>query len=100
VSRIQHANKGILAEGSDGRQFHTAMQPPASEPVVRKHRANVFEETDLQERLNSSGVGTVVMTGLVTHTCIKATCVGALDLGYEVVLVEDGHAISVSAQQS
>jgi nicotinamidase-related amidase len=33
-----------------------------------------------------------VLTGLITHSCVKATCKGALERGYEVVLVEDGHS--------
>ena len=27
-----------------------------------------------------------------THGCVKATCLGALDLGYQVSLVKDGHS--------
>jgi nicotinamidase-related amidase len=34
----------------------------------------------------------LVITGLVTHGCVKATCIGAKDLGYKVVLVRDGHS--------
>ena len=32
------------------------------------------------------------MTGLVTHGCVKATCEGALALGYAVMLAADGHS--------
>ena len=34
----------------------------------------------------------MVITGLVTHGCVKATCIGAKRQGYEVVLVKDGHS--------
>jgi nicotinamidase-related amidase len=34
----------------------------------------------------------VVVTGLVTHGCVKSSCIGAHELGYEVVLVADGHS--------
>ena len=34
----------------------------------------------------------MIVTGLVTHGCVKATCLGALELGYAVVLAEDGHS--------
>ena len=34
----------------------------------------------------------MVATGLVTHGCVKATCTGALDLGYRVILARDGHS--------
>jgi len=29
---------------------------------------------------------------LVAHGCVKSTTSGALDLGYKVILVEDGHS--------
>lgn len=34
----------------------------------------------------------VVITGLVTHCCVKATSLGAMEKGYQVVLVCDGHS--------
>jgi nicotinamidase-related amidase len=34
----------------------------------------------------------LVVTGLVTHGCVKATSFGAIDAGYQVVLVSDGHS--------
>jgi nicotinamidase-related amidase len=34
----------------------------------------------------------VILTGLVTHGCVKATCEGALALGYAAVLAADGHS--------
>jgi nicotinamidase-related amidase len=33
-----------------------------------------------------------VVTGLVTHGCVKSSCVGAQELGCKVVLVADGHS--------
>ncbi len=33
-----------------------------------------------------------MVTGLVTHGCVKATCQGALKRGYLVTLVSDGHS--------
>jgi nicotinamidase-related amidase len=46
----------------------------------------------LKEVLDSEGVEELVVTGLVTHGCVRATTLGALKLGYKVVLVEDGHS--------
>ena len=34
----------------------------------------------------------MIVTGLVTHGCVKATCLGALALGYAVTLAADGHS--------
>jgi nicotinamidase-related amidase len=37
-------------------------------------------------------VTTLIVTGLVTHGCVRATCIGAQELGYNVILVQDGHS--------
>ena len=34
----------------------------------------------------------MVITGLVTHGCVRATSLGAIKLGYDVILVSDGHS--------
>ena len=31
-------------------------------------------------------------TGLVTHGCVKSTCLGAIEAGYQVTLVSDAHS--------
>jgi len=89
---IQHANKSTLVKGSDAWQLHPEIQPLDTESVIHKRHGNAFEETDLQERLSLRGVGNLVIAGLVTHGCVKATCAGALEQGYGVILVEDGHS--------
>ena len=89
---IQHANKSTLVKGSDAWQLHPKIQPLDTESVIHKSLGNALEETELQERLESRGVTNLVITGLVTNGCIKATSAGALEQGYNVILVEDGHS--------
>ena len=89
---IQHSSSKILEKGSDGWQLHPRVQPLADEPIIHKLHGNAFEDTTLQEELTKRKVSSVVVTGLVTHGCVKATCLGALDLGYQLVLVSDAHS--------
>jgi nicotinamidase-related amidase len=89
---IQHANEGTLVEGSAAWQLHPRIQPLPPEPVVHKRYGNAFEETVLPQELASRRVGTLVITGLVTHGCVRATSLGALELSYRVILVSDGHS--------
>lgn len=89
---IQHAADSYLKYGSDGWQLHPLIQPIAGEPIIHKRHGNSFEDTDLQEELSKRGVKRVVVTGLVTHGCVKATCLGALKEGYKVVLVSNAHS--------
>ncbi len=89
---IQHAADSYLIFGSDGWQLHSQMQPIAGEPIIHKRHGNSFEDTELQAELSKRGVSRVVVTGLVTHGCVKATCLGALKEEYKVVLVSDAHS--------
>ena len=89
---IQHSSDKILKKGSAGWQLRPEIQPLAEEVIVHKLHGNAFEETNLREELEKRNVSVVVVTGLVTHGCVKATCLGAMEEGYKVVLVSDGHS--------
>lgn len=43
----------------------------------------------LHERLQSAGVSTLLVTGAETEVCVLATVLGAIDLGYRVIIVAD-----------
>jgi nicotinamidase-related amidase len=59
---------------------------------LSKQKSNSFEGTDLDERLKAKGVDSLVITGLVTHGCVKNGCLGAKELGYGVILAQDAHS--------
>lgn len=92
VIYIQHADDMELVEGTPGWQLHPALVPAAGDLHLYKHLDNAFEETNLQELLKTRSVNRLVVSGLLTHACVKATCRGARQLGYRVILVEDGHS--------
>ena len=89
---IQHSNENSLAYGSRDWQLHPEIQPQAGEMLIHKRLGNAFEKTDLHPVLQSLGVQTVVVSGLVTHGCVRATAIGGLELGYRVILVSDAHS--------
>ena len=89
---IQHSSPKTLEKGSDAWKLHSEIQPLADEVIIHKLHGNAFEGTNLREELEIRNVSVLVTTGLVTHGCIKATCLGAMDEGYKVVLVSDGHS--------
>lgn len=89
---IQHANHKDLQKGSAAWQLHPAINPLAEELIIHKLHGNAFEGTTLRAALDQSNVRNVIITGLVTHGCVKATCLGALAAGYKVMLVSDGHS--------
>ena len=89
---IQHSNDTFLIKGSPGWQLHPQIQPLPGEAIVHKRHASAFEGTTLEAVLESSQVGALVICGLVTHGCVKATCQDALQRGYRVTLAQDGHS--------
>jgi nicotinamidase-related amidase len=89
---VKHENQKTLVKGSDAWQLHPEIQPLEGEPVIHKQHGNAFQQTDLQAELASKEIGTLLITGLVTQGCVRATCLGALELGYRVILVSDAHS--------
>ena len=92
VVYIQHANQSLLVEGSQDWQLHPQIQPTAADLRIRKRHGSAFQDTQLGQELTARGVRRLVVTGLVTHGCVKATCLDAKRLGYNVVLASDGHS--------
>lgn len=92
VVYIQHANEKILKFGSPAWCLHPDLKPEPGDPVIHKLHGNAFESTKLDQLLKAREVDRLVITGLVTHGCVQATSLGALQLGYKVVLAMDGHS--------
>ncbi|HSK48209.1 MAG TPA: isochorismatase family cysteine hydrolase [Coriobacteriia bacterium] len=88
---VQHCNKA-MAHGSSGWSLHSRLKPTDTDLIVEKTHGDAFEGTNLDGALRSRSVSTVFVTGLVTHGCVRATCVGGQTREYDVVLVADGHS--------
>jgi nicotinamidase-related amidase len=89
---VQHANENTLVRDSDAWQLHPEIQPLDDEVIIHKVHGDAFIDTELQDELEKRNVQVLVVTGLVTHQCVKATSLGALGKGYKVFLVSDGHS--------
>ena len=92
VIYVQHANQSFLKEGTEGWQFHPGLSHGEVDSLIQKKQGNAFLDTPLQSELEVRGIQNLLITGLVTQGCIRATCLGGLELGYRVSLVEDGHS--------
>ncbi len=89
---VQHSDRRALIQGTTDWQLHPQLHPAATDPIIHKRHPNAFAETNLDEALQARNVKRVVVTGLVTHGCVQATCVAAKQLGYRVILVTDAHS--------
>jgi nicotinamidase-related amidase len=59
------------------------------EPVIVKRVNSSFIGTDLEGRLHSAGVRTVVLCGATTNHCVETTARMAGNLGFDTRLVRD-----------
>ena len=89
---IQHTNTKMLARDSAGWKLHPALDFREGDLRMEKSRGDAFRESGLVELLQSRDVDQVVVTGLVSQGCVRATCQGALKHGFSVLLVEDAHS--------
>jgi len=89
---IQHSNNKSLVKGTPDWKLHPDLAWDETDIVIHKLHGNAFEKTNLKGLLDSKGITDIVITGLVTHGCVKATCIGGSELGYRVALVTDAHS--------
>lgn len=67
--------------------------PQRAEEVVRKDVCDTFAaDSGLAGRLRARGVDKVVVAGMQSEFCIKATALGAVREGFSVVLPRHAHA--------
>ena len=92
VFYIQHSGGSSLVKGTPDWRFHHEIQPQKIDTIVHKQHGNAFEDTNLDQLLQSRDISCLVVTGLLTDGCVRASCLGALKQGYRVVLAEDGHS--------
>ena len=75
-----------------GNPLADFLDDPAPEPgevVVTKQYASAFFGTSLASTLRSMGVDTVLMCGLSTSGCVRASALDALQHGFVPVVVAD-----------
>jgi nicotinamidase-related amidase len=87
---IQHS-ADHLPIGSEGWQWVPELIQQPEEALVHKTYADSFEATNLEQVLESAGVGRVFVAGAQTDECIRSTIHGAFVRGYDVTLVGDAH---------
>lgn len=79
----------LLQRGSQWTDINPTLAPKPGEVLIEKHYASGFFGTDLQTQLLASGADSLVVTGLTTSGCVRATSVDGLQHGWRVVIVED-----------
>ncbi|HET6591461.1 MAG TPA: isochorismatase family protein [Xanthomonadales bacterium] len=76
----------VLKPGSRWVRVDPRVAPGGAEPVIEKRWASAFFKTDLAERLRADKVDSLVVAGLTTSGCVRATVVDGLQHDYPVVV--------------
>lgn len=76
----------LLQPGSQWVELDPRLEATAEEVVVEKQWASGFFKTDLDQRLRSAGADSLVVTGLTTSGCVRATAVDGLQHDFRVVV--------------
>ncbi len=82
-------------QDTEGAAFHPLLKLPEGAVIVTKgvrfdkDQYSAFDETGLAERLRQDGVGRLWVAGLAEDVCVRATVLGAIEAGFEVILIKD-----------
>ena len=78
-----------LRLGSDRVAVDERIAPVDDERVILKKYASAFFGTDLETELTTHRVDTLVVAGVTTSGCIRATAVDSLQHGYRTIVPAD-----------
>ena len=82
---------GCFTEGAQPElaRFDPSLEPAPGETLITKQYASAFFGTTLAATLTSMGIDTLVIAGVTTSGCIRATAVDACQHGFIPLVVRD-----------
>ncbi|KAN0040012.1 hypothetical protein ACTA71_011894 [Dictyostelium dimigraforme] len=87
------SNEMVLIEGTYGSEIYTEMDfKPKLDYVVKKRKFNSFYGTDLDNILRENNIKDLIITGIKTNNCVRATIDNAFNLGYNIIIPVDSIA--------
>lgn len=78
--------------GNPLAEFTDLVRPMSGDVIVTKQYASAFFGTSLAATLNALGVDTVVIAGVSTSGCVRASALDALQHGFVPIVVADACA--------
>ncbi len=79
----------VLEPDSEWVKIDPRIAPVKGEAVIEKQWASGFFNTDLAQRLKDEGADSIVVGGLTTSGCVRATVVDGLQNDYRVVIARE-----------
>lgn len=78
-----------FVKGSPMGAWGPGLQPFDDELVVSKQYPSAFFGTSLASTLTAAGIDSVILTGLTTSGCVRASCVDAMSHGFRTAVVAE-----------
>jgi acyl-CoA reductase-like NAD-dependent aldehyde dehydrogenase/nicotinamidase-related amidase len=82
-------DKWICVDGTHGSAPPEKLMELTGEQVFYKKYFSAFSNPDLNNWLRSLKINNLIISGLYTHACIRATILDAYQLGYDVLTSEE-----------
>jgi maleamate amidohydrolase len=92
LADFEHKKIPVHCEIGDDQSPYVAGFEPVSSPreiEVPKRRYSAFYATDLDLMLREQGIETLVVAGVKTNVCVRATIQDAFAAGYEILLARE-----------
>lgn len=75
--------------GSEMGNWASGITPRDDELVISKQYPSAFFGTSLSSTLSAAGIDSLMITGLTTSGCVRATCVDCISHGFIPIVVAD-----------
>jgi len=76
-------------KGRKTAAFAESLVPRNDEIIVSKQYPSAFFGTSLASTLTAGGIDSVILTGLTTSGCVRASCVDSMSHGFRTIVVAD-----------
>ena len=87
---VQH-NNNQLKKGSYDWEIDERINRHENEIIIQKNHGNAFQKTNLKELLYDSQIDHIIIGGLTSHGCVKATFLGGIEERFKTSLLINGH---------
>jgi nicotinamidase-related amidase len=83
---------GPAIQGSPRAEMDPRVMMPENASIIRKNKASAFTNPALDDLLRKLAIRHVILLGVMTEACVRATAKAARSRGFQVTLVSDAVA--------
>jgi ureidoacrylate peracid hydrolase len=91
-----------LNESAEGFKLYPTLDVQGGDLRVKKIKYSAFiaKSSDIDEKLRSRGIETLLITGTATNVCCESTTRDAMMLDYRVIMLSDANAASTDEEHA